>query len=121
MCGDKPSELAAGTPGGAAALYDLVDAELDRLEKSAIAAQPIGSRHRGWVALPSDSGLSEAEEDFIDYWSPQRVLDDCRAKRSLLTWMVEHSGSLTAAREDQLSELVRALATGQSVDPPRRS
>ena len=118
MCRDNPSkpESVVGQPGARTAFHDLVSVELDRLEKAATAAQPISSRHRGWVSLPSDSGLSEAAEDFIDYWSPQRVLDDCRAKRWLLAWIEAQgrSGSLTAVQEDQLNRLLCALATGQS-------
>jgi hypothetical protein len=118
MCGDNlPSpESAVGQPGARTGLHDLVSVELDRLEEAAAAAQPISSRHRGWVSLPSDSGLSEAEEDFIDYWSPQRVLDDCRAKRRLLAWIEAQGRSedLTAVQEDQLVGLLLALVTGQS-------
>lgn len=118
MCRDNLSnpDSAVGHTGARTALHDLVSVELDRLGKAAVVAQPISSRHRGWVSLPSDSGLSEAEEDFIDYWSPQRVLDDCRAKRRLLAWIEAQGRSedLTAVQEDQLDRLLYALATGQS-------
>lgn len=117
MCGDIPSTAASAArrPGTPVALSDLMDAELDRLEKAAAGAQPTSLRHRGWVALPSDSGLTEAQEDFIDYWSPRRVLDDCRAKRRLLAWVSDQrqSKNLSASHEEQLDRLLRSFVTGK--------
>lgn len=117
MYGDNPSESSSADrrPGARIALDDLMNAELDRLEKAAAGAQPTTSRHRGWVALPSDSGLTEEQEDFIDYWSPQRVLDDCQAKRHLLAWVSDQrrSENLAARHESQLNRLLLALVTGQ--------
>lgn len=37
---------------------------------AAIAAAPTIQRRFGWAHLPSDSGLTEAQEDVIDYWNP---------------------------------------------------
>ena len=58
--------------------------ELDRREAMAVAALPSTERHFGWANLPTDSGLTEPQEDFIDYWAPQRVIDECRSKRALI-------------------------------------
>jgi hypothetical protein len=43
----------------------------------AAAAQPSEVHHFGWAGLSSESGLTEAQEDLVDHWSPQRVIDDC--------------------------------------------
>jgi hypothetical protein len=100
------------------ALSDLINVELEFLEKAAVAAKPTSSRHRGWVALPSDSGLTEEQEDFIDYWSPQRVLDDCQAKRRLLAWI--SSGRRlepqAASDESELTKSLMALISGRPND-----
>lgn len=117
LYGDDPGELGAAERrlGARIAFNDLIEAELDRLEKAAAGAQPPSSRHRGWVAIPSDSELTEEQEDFIDYWSPQRVLDDCQAKRRLLAWASSERRSehLTASDEYELSQLLLALVSGR--------
>lgn len=63
--------------------------------------------------LSSKSGLTEAQEDLVDHWSPQRVIDDCHAKRALLvaaqTWaepLNEHVAPL--------DRLLRTIVTGQA-------
>ena len=108
----RPAERRLDAP---IALNALAAAELDCLEKAAAAAMPTSSRYRGWVAIPSDSGLTEEQEDFIDYWSPQRVLDDCHAKRRLLAWAsnAKRANQLTASDESQLYGLLRALVFGR--------
>jgi hypothetical protein len=62
----------------------------DRLEAMAAAAQPSEVHHFDWAGLSSKSRLTEAQEDLVDHWSPQRVIDDSHAKRALLvaaqTW-----------------------------------
>lgn len=102
-------------PAARIALNDLQYVELDRLEKAAADAQPTSSRHRGWVSIPSDSGLTEEQEDFIDYWSPQRILDDCQAKRRLLTWASgeRRSEQLTESDQSELNNLLLALISGR--------
>lgn len=106
-------------PAARIALNDLQYVELDRLEKAAADAQPTSSRHRGWVSIPSDSGLTDEQEDFIDYWSPQRVLDDCQAKRRLLAWASSEGRSdhLTASDESELNGLLLALVSGRPDQP----
>jgi len=57
---------------------------LSRREVLALAATtPLASRFR-WASLGPDAGLTEAQEDFVDYWSPTRVLAECQAKRELI-------------------------------------
>ena len=118
MYGDNPPTpvSADGRLSARVALRDLIEAELDHLEKMATRAQPISLRHLGWADLPSDSGLTEAQGDFIDYWSPQRVLADCQAKRSLLARILdgERSANLADGHDDQLDGLLRAVVTGQA-------
>lgn len=118
MCGDGEAGESGGEDprlGSPIALSDLIDAELRRLESAADAARPTSSRHRGWVALPSDSGLTEEQEDFIDYWSPQRVLDDCQAKRRLIAWVSSPNcfEPRVASVEAELTELLLALVSGR--------
>jgi hypothetical protein len=86
---------------------------LERLEAMAAAAQPSEVHHFGWAGLSSKSGLTEAQEDLLDHWSPQRVIDDCHAKRALLvaaqTWaepLNEHVAPL--------DRLLRTIVTGQA-------
>ena len=81
----------------------------------AAAAEPLTPRNLGWAALPSESGLTEAQEDFIDYWSPQRVIDDCQAKRVLIARTFDHQRLEDLAEDPagQLDELLRALVSGR--------
>jgi len=37
-----------------------------------------------WASRGPDAALTEDQEDFVDYWTPQRVLAECRAKRELI-------------------------------------
>ena len=118
MYGDNPSTPVSpdGRLSARIALRHLIEAELDHLEAMAAEAQPVSRRHLGWVDLPSDSGLTEAQGNFIDYWSPQRVVADCQAKRTLLARVLdqERSENLADGHEDQLDGLLRALVTGQA-------
>jgi hypothetical protein len=41
--------------------------DLDRLEAMAAAAQPSEVHHSGWAGLSSESGLTEAQEDFGEH------------------------------------------------------
>ena len=55
------------------------------------------------AALPSESGLTEAQEDFIDYWLPQRVIDDCQAKRVLIARTFDHQRFEGLAEDQRVS------------------
>ena len=58
-------------------------AELDEIEATARAATPQVYRVNAWAPWSMDTGLSRAQEDFVDAWSPQRILDHCQAQRRL--------------------------------------
>jgi hypothetical protein len=58
-------------------------AELCATEAAARAAAPRVDRLHAWAPWSMDTGLTRAQEDFVDAWSPQRVLEHCRAQREL--------------------------------------
>jgi hypothetical protein len=67
--------------------------DLSRREVLALAASvPMKFR---WASLGPDSGLTEDQEDFVDYWAPELVLAECRATRELICALDEWA--LTAA------------------------
>ena len=82
-------------------------AELDRRESMAVAALQSTEHHFGRSNLQTDSGLSEPQEDFVDYWAPQRVIDECRARRDLISAVLIWSDTND---EDNGSQLDRVLA-----------
>ena len=57
---------------------------LSRREVLALAASASPSNHFQWASLGPGAGLTENQEDFVDYWSPDLVLEDCRARRELI-------------------------------------
>jgi hypothetical protein len=48
-----------------------------------------------------DTGLTRAQEDFVDAWSPQRILEHCRAQRELALllqrWAKSHAADADLA------------------------
>ena len=77
------------SPVSAAAQQDL-DLVVDRFlagraatEAAARAAAPKVDRLHAWAPWSMDTGLTRAQEDFVDAWSPQRILEHCRAQREL--------------------------------------
>ena len=58
--------------------------QMSHREVLAFAASQPPSNHFPWASLGPGAGLTEDQEDFVDYWSPSRVLDECRAKRELI-------------------------------------
>ena len=85
--------------------------ELDRREAMARAAKPSADRHFGWSNLAPGSGLTEAQEDFVDYWAPQRILEECEAKRQLIGAIADW-GPSTDLDRDRLDHLLDTLAFG---------
>jgi len=73
--------------------------ELDRRESLARSATSDGPRPFPWASLGPESGLTEPEEDFVDYWSPELVVDECRMQRELICALDEWA--LTADESDQ--------------------
>lgn len=81
----RPSELAGATD---------LDARLAQQERLAAAAQSDLDEHFGWPSWSMDTGLTPAQEKFVEHWSPQRVLDDLASVRRLVRvlerWTSEH-------------------------------
>ena len=95
-----------------AQVRDLLEA-LSRREVLALAAAtPLSNRFR-WASLGPGAGLTEAQEDFVDYWSPTRVLTECQAKRELICALDEWA--LTAATPN-VQEFVTGLLVGMVDD-----
>lgn len=103
MYGDNPI-----LPAAAQSLLRSVDAarirnllhELDEREALATAALPTKSDSLGWANLGPDSGLTESQEDFVDYWTPQRIIDECLAKRELISALQQWART-TGRADDQ--------------------
>jgi hypothetical protein len=62
-----------------------------------------------WPAWSMDTGLSPAQETFVEHWSPRRVLDASRSMRQVVRvlqhWSRTHHG------DDELDEALTVLAT----------
>ena len=86
--------------------------ELDTQEAMAWAAMPAAKRVFGWASLTSESGLTQTQEDFVDYWSPQRVIDQCRATRNAIGVVWNWYSVLAAAEPRYLDELLGAWESG---------
>lgn len=69
---------------------------LAALEAAARSALPPSTHSFGWAAFSMDTGLTEAQEDFVTRWSPAAVLMQCRAQRELIDvvggWLRLHPG-----------------------------
>lgn len=69
---------------------------LTALEAAARSALPQSTHSFGWAAFSMDTGLTEAQEDFVTRWSPAAVLAQCRAQRRLIevvgSWLQRHPG-----------------------------
>jgi hypothetical protein len=61
----------------------------------------------GWPSWSMDTGLSAAQERFVEHWSPQRVLDDFRAVRRLVRVLQQCSG--THSDDDGVGEALTVL------------
>jgi hypothetical protein len=76
--------------GQVAALLARVTAQ----ERLARAAQAESKHSYRWPSWSLDTGLTAAEETFVEAWSPQRVLDAARSVRQLVLvlqhWIQTH-------------------------------
>ena len=78
-------------------------ARITQRERLARAAWPDIEQIYGWPSWSLDTGLSTAQEEFVEDWSPQQVLEICRSTRQLLllvqTWARTHrqDGEVTEA------------------------
>jgi hypothetical protein len=62
-----------------------------------------------WPSWSMDTGLTAAQEKFVEHWSPQRVLDDSRSLRQLVR-VLQH-WTRTHRDDDELDEALTILAT----------
>lgn len=96
------------TPPVSAAAQQNLDLVVDRFladlcatEAAARAAAPKVDRLHAWAPWSMDTGLTRAQEDFVDAWSPQRILEHCRAQRELALllqrWARSHSADADLA------------------------
>ena len=82
---------------------------IDAQERQAQAAQPELQRIRSWPSWSMETGLTDAQEEFVEAWSPQRVLDASRSVRQLVL-ILQHR--LQTHRDDvDLDEALTILAT----------
>jgi hypothetical protein len=83
---DQNAILHAGIPTHAErlSLIRKLLEELSQREVLALAASAHPSNHFQWASLGPGAGLTEDQENFVDYWTPTLVLDDCRTKRELI-------------------------------------
>ena len=87
--------------------------QLSRREVLALAAAAPTSNRFRWASLGPGAGLTEDQEDFVDYWSPSRVLKDCRGQRELIGALDERA--LTSESPDA-QELVGRFLTAMVDD-----
>ena len=96
-----------------------VDAQINALlarilvqERLAENAQPDPRVFLGWPSWSMETGLSQVQEQFVEHWSPQRVLDDSRRLRQLLVALQRWT---TTHRDDAgLTEALSTFATTQA-------
>jgi hypothetical protein len=82
-------------PTEQAGVRDLL-ARLAQQERLADDAQSDLDEYFGWPSWSMDTGLTPAQEKFVEHWSPQRVLDDLGSVRRLVDvlerWTSTHEG-----------------------------
>ena len=76
--------------------------ELDRVGAMASAAMPTKDRSSGWADLGTDSEVTDAQSDFIDYWTPELVLQESQAKRDLILTLDEWARTEPGQPEQRL-------------------
>lgn len=82
---------------------------IDAQEQQAQAAQPETDRIPSWPSWSMDTGLTEAQEKFVEAWSPQRVLDASRSVRQLV--LILQHWTRTHRDDTDLDEALTILAT----------
>lgn len=83
---------------------DQVEALLLRIEaqeRQALAAMPDVERLPSWPSWSLDTGLTDAQEQFVEAWSPQHVLENSRSVRNLILvlrhWVSSHRDDIDFA------------------------
>jgi hypothetical protein len=74
---------AVARPTRLAGVADLL-ARIAEQERLADEAQSDLDEYFGWPSWSMDTGLTPAQEKFVEHWSPQRVLDDLGSVRRLV-------------------------------------
>ena len=101
-------------------LAGAIDAEVRELfarvreqERLADEAQADMARFFGWPSWSMDTGLTPAQERFVEHWSPQRVLDDAAMLRRLVAllqrWSDDRDGDDSLAEALALVMKLHAL------------
>lgn len=86
--------------------------DLSRREALAFAASTPLDHRFGWASLGPDSGLTEDQEDFVDYWTPELVLAECRAKRELICALDEWALTAESHSDQELAICLLSLMIG---------
>ena len=71
-----------------------------------------------WPSWSMDTGLTEAQEKFVEHWTPQRVLDSSRSVRQLVR--VLQQWTHTHRDDADLNEALTILAALPPNDPANR-
>ena len=81
---------------------------IDAQELLARAAQPDLGKGRAWPLWSMDTGLTEAQETFVEAWSPERVLEASRSVRQLV--LILQHWTRTRRDDADLDEALTILA-----------
>lgn len=79
------------------------------------ASTPLSNRFR-WASLGPEAGLTEDQEDFVDYWSPTRVLRACQAKRELIAALDEWAVTTEATNAQEFAAGLLARMVAGDID-----
>ena len=109
----KPSPVQAVVMRDRAAWIQWLLKDLDRLEAMAAAAQPSEVHHFGWAGLSSESGLTEAQEDFGEHRALEliytgRLLNGTEATE----WDLVNRAVLEDESLDETLAVARRVAAG---------
>jgi hypothetical protein len=84
-------------------------ARIAQQERLAHAARPDLNQIYAWPPWSLDTGLSTAQEQFVEAWSPGHVLEVCRATRQILHLM---QASAKTHRDDaEVDQVLTIVAT----------
>jgi hypothetical protein len=114
---DKVPALQAGIsthPGRLALVRELLK-DLARREELALAASAPTSHRFRWASLGPDSGLTEDQENFVD-WTPTLVLHECRTKRELICALDEWALTAESSNAQELVSRLLTLMREEDVD-----
>ena len=81
---------------------------IDAQELQARAAQPGHGTVRTWPSWSMDTGLTQAQETFVEAWSPERVLETSRTMRQLV--LILQHWTRTHRDDADLDEALTILA-----------